>query len=101
MSMRINALREDYGLERLPDVDFGIVDAVYACADGEPLAVILHDMDLTGGDFVRNMKRLADMLQQIASALPGVPEYEGPLSVHARAAQLMINRGVVAYSGVD
>ncbi len=101
MSMRINALREDYGLERLPDVDFGIVDAVYAWADGEPLAVILHDMDLTGGDFVRNMKRLADMLQQIASALPGVPEYEGPLSVHARAAQLMINRGVVAYSGVD
>lgn len=101
MSMRINALREDYGLERLPDVDFGIVDVVYAWAEGEPLAVILHDVDLTGGDFVRNMKRLADMLQQIASALPGVPEYEGPLSTRAHAAQLMINRGVVAYSGVD
>lgn len=100
-STRINAMREDCGLERLADIDFGIVDIVYRWAEDEPLAQVLHDTDLTGGDFVRNMKRLADMLQQVATALPNVPEFDGPLAQKAHDAHLMINRGVVAYSGVD
>ena len=101
MSARINTMREDCGLERLPDIDFGIVDIVYRWAEDEPLAQVLHDTDLTGGDFVRNMKRLADMLQQVAAALPNVPEFDGPLAQKAHDAHIMINRGVVAYSGVD
>lgn len=53
-------------LEEPRQLDFGITDIVYDWAQGESLSQVLYGTDLTGGDFVRNGKRLADVLQQIA-----------------------------------
>ncbi|TPF86262.1 DEAD/DEAH box helicase [Bifidobacterium sp. UTCIF-37] len=98
---QVNALCEDHGLDPLPDLDAGILDIMYEWADGRDLADVLHGVELTGGDFVRNAKRLADVLQQIAAA----EAYLGPggesLAKRARRAVEMVNRGVVSYSGVD
>ncbi|EFA23661.1 DEAD/DEAH box helicase [Bifidobacterium gallicum DSM 20093 = LMG 11596] len=102
LDSRLNVLCEDAGMTRdLPMLDFGISDIVYEWASGDSLAEVLHDSELTGGDFVRNAKRLADVLQQISVA----QEYMGPdgaqLADTAREAYERVNRGIVAYSGVD
>ncbi|WP_101623012.1 DEAD/DEAH box helicase [Bifidobacterium parmae] len=98
---QIDVSCEDHGLDPLPDVDAGILDVMYEWADGRDLADVLHGTELTGGDFVRNAKRLVDILHQIASAEPYIGEGHADLSHRARLAADMVNRGVVAYSGVD
>ena len=98
----IDVLCEDHGLGELPQPDFGIVDIVYEWADGASLASCLRGTEMTGGDFVRTAKRLADMLQQIAMAKPLLPHDGGEALVQtAHEAADRVNRGVVAYSGVD
>ena len=93
----IDALCEDHGLPEIKQPDFGIVDIMYEWADGESLASCLRGTDMTGGDFVRTAKRLADVLQQIAMAETGSES----LSATAHKAADLVNRGIVAYSGVD
>ena len=97
----LDARCADAGLDELPPLDFGIADVVYDWAEGEGLATVLRDTDLTGGDFVRNVKRLADMLQQVASAGAYLGEGRADLAERAMQAADMVHRGVVAYSGVD
>lgn len=55
----IAMLCEDHMLEEPRQLDFGITDIVYDWAQGESLSQVLYGTDLTGGDFVRNGKRLA------------------------------------------
>lgn len=99
---QITLMCEDAHLDNaLQPLDFGIVDIVYEWASGEPLSAVLHNTDLTGGDFVRNAKRLADVLQQIAVAEPYMGEEHIRLAQCAHEAFLAVNRGIVAYSGVD
>ena len=98
---RISALCEDKGLNALPDIDFGVLDIMYEWADGMPLGDVLRDTELTGGDFVRNAKRLSDVLQQIAAAQAYLGQDADSLAERARQAVELVNRGVVAYSGVD
>lgn len=50
---------------------------------------------------MRNAKRLADVLQQIAVAEPYMGEQHAMLAARAREAFDAVNRGIVAYSGVD
>ena len=50
---------------------------------------------------MRNCKRLADVLQQIAVAEPYLTKRAGTLALVAKQAMEAVNRGVVAYSGVD
>ena len=61
----------------------------------------LSGTDLTGGDFVRGCKRLADVLQQIAVAGPYLGKRAETLAPIAKQAYENVNRGIVAYSGVD
>ena len=56
---------------------------------------------MTGGDFVRTAKRLADVLQQIAVAQPLPFDGGERLAGLTHEAADRVNRGVVAYSGVD
>lgn len=97
----IAMLCEDHVLEEPRQLDFGITDIVYEWAQGESLSQVLHGTELTGGDFVRNCKRLADVLQQIAVSGPYLAERAETLPAIARQAYDRINRGIVAYSGVD
>lgn len=97
----IAMLCEDYMLDEPRQLDFGITDVVYEWARGESLSQVLHGIDLTGGDFVRNCKRLADVLQQIAVAGPYLGARAETLAPVAKQAFESVNRGIVAYSGVD
>ena len=54
-------------LTRLPDAGFAA--AAWSWAAGQDLDVIL-DEDLTGGDFVRNVRQLIDLLRQLAEVAP-------------------------------
>jgi ATP-dependent RNA helicase HelY len=78
-------------LTRLPDP--GFVALAHAWAAGGPLGDVLEDEDLTGGDFVRTVKNLIDLLHQVGEVAP-VPA----TAQAARAAAEALNRGVVAAS---
>ena len=99
---QVLVLCEDAGMDSyLQPLDFGIVDIIYDWSCGDGLSQVLEHTELTGGDFVRNAKRLADVLQQIAAAEPYMGEQHAMLAARAREAFDAVNRGIVAYSGVD
>jgi ATP-dependent RNA helicase HelY len=69
--------------------DEGFVAVAHHWADGGGLSSVI-DEDLTGGDFVRQMKQLIDLLRQIGLVAPR------PLTASiARQAAAAIDRGVV------
>jgi ATP-dependent RNA helicase HelY len=76
---------------RLPDATFLAI--AHAWAAGESLEVVLEDDVVSGGDFVRNVKTLVDLLRQIAAV---APVRETARSASAAADALL--RGVVAAS---
>jgi len=81
---------------RLPETrrpDPGFTAAIYAWVEGGELADVLEDEEMTGGDFVRNVKQTIDLLRQIADVAP-TPE---TAAVAHRAADACL-RGVVAAS---
>ena len=55
-------------LSRLPDPTF--VAVAYAWAAGEGFAEVVEAEELSGGDFVRNIKQLIDLLRQLAEVAP-------------------------------
>ena len=102
MDEQVLTLCEANGLENyLQPLDFGIVDLIYDWAYGDSLSQVLSNSEMTGGDFVRTTKRIADVLQQIAVAEPYLGENGEQLADVARDAYERVNRGIVAYSGVD
>lgn len=97
----IGELCTDHGLEEPEQPDCGIVDVMFEWADGNSLASCLYGTDMTGGDFVRTAKRLADVLQQIAAAGPLPLDGGEALQNIAHEAADRVNRGIVSYSGVE
>ncbi|SNV22972.1 ski2-like helicase [Dermatophilus congolensis] len=71
--------------------DPGIAHLVYAWAKGRSLEVVLAEMDLAAGDFVRRCKQVVDLLDQIMAVAPTTQ-----LSRTARSAVDAVMRGVVA-----
>jgi ATP-dependent RNA helicase HelY len=66
-------------------------------AKGHSLDAVLRDTQLAPGDFVRWVKQLLDLLDQVTKAAP-----EGSrTAATAREAVGKLRRGVVAYSGVS
>ena len=66
--LQADEARAGLPLTRLPDPTF--LPLAQAWAAGEDLDVVLDDEDLSGGDFVRNVKQLIDLLRQIADVAP-------------------------------
>ena len=79
-----------YGLPESRDVDAGLVAATHAWAAGGGLGDILDTEELSGGDFVRSMKQVIDVLGQIAVVAPS-PETRAT----ARKAVDRLQRGIV------
>lgn len=73
--------------------DAGFAAAAWAWAAGQDLHLIL-DEDLTGGDFVRNVRQLVDLLRQLAEVAP-----LGATRDAARRAAEALVRGVILASG--
>jgi ATP-dependent RNA helicase HelY len=95
MGRALNVAEAAAGLPqtRLPDP--GFVGYAHAWASGRELEPLLEDQDLSGGDFVRNVKQLIDLLRQLGD-LAAVPA----TARACRTAADALFRGVVAASSV-
>ncbi len=84
--------------ERLPETrrpDPGFTQAIHAWALGDDLGDVLEDEEMTGGDFVRNVKQTIDLLRQVADVAP-----DPDTASAARAAADACLRGVIAASSI-
>ena len=70
ISYELEEIEEEAGLSvhRPPDPSF--VAVAYAWAAGEGFAEVVEAEELSGGDFVRTMKQLIDVLRQLALIAP-------------------------------
>ena len=76
---------------RAPDPTFSAI--AYAWVAGEGFAEVVSEEELTGGDFVRTMKQLIDLLRQLSTIAPSPSTRRAA----AKAAEAAF-RGVVADS---
>ena len=91
----LNAAEDDAGLPLTRPPDPGFATLAFAWAEGEDLADVIGDEEISGGDFVRNTKQLIDLLRQVGETAPV------EATAHAaRAAADQLMRGVVAASSV-
>jgi ATP-dependent RNA helicase HelY len=90
----LDGIEKDHKLAFLREPDLGFAWTAHAWARGRPLEQVLSS-DLTPGDFVRAVKQLIDLLDQVAAAAGRTP-----VAATARSAISALRRGVVAYSSV-
>lgn len=91
----LNGAEEDAGLPLTRPPGPGFVVLAREWAEGEDLATIVGDGEVTGGDFVRNIKQLIDLLRQIGDLAP-----DPATARSAREGAGRLLRGVVAASSV-
>jgi ATP-dependent RNA helicase HelY len=92
----LDRLERDHRLDGPRRPDFGFAWAAWRWASGAALDDVLEESELAAGDFVRNVKQLIDLTDQVADAAG-----PGPLRDAARLALGSLRRGVVAYSSVS
>ena len=92
----LDALERENKLDFLREPDLGFAWAAYRWAEGAPLDEVLDETDLAAGDFVRWVKQLLDLADQVADAAG-----DTPLRRTARKTSDALRRGVVAYSSVS
>ncbi len=95
LAAELNAAEDEAGLPLTRRPDPGFVGLAHAWAAGEELAEVIEDEEISGGDFVRNVKQLIDLLRQLGEVAPDPNTSSG-----ARAAADRLLRGVVAASSV-
>ena len=91
---RIARAERERGLPLTRPPHAGFVLACHGWASGRPLGELIEDSDLSGGDFVRIMKMVIDVLSQLAEVAPDL----GTRSAAASAVDAL-RRGVVADFG--
>ena len=95
LAAELNQAEEEAGLPLTRSLDPGFFAAAYGWAAGEDLAEVITEEDLSGGDFVRNIKVLIDLLRQM-----GTVATEPATAKTARDAADRLFRGVVVASSV-
>ncbi|MGH9179805.1 MAG: DEAD/DEAH box helicase [Acidimicrobiales bacterium] len=91
----LHAAEEEAGLPPTRDPDPGFVALAAAWAWGEELEDVIAGEEISGGDFVRNVKQLIDLLRQLGEVAP-----DPATASAARSAADHLFRGVVAASSV-
>jgi len=86
----VQRLESAYGLPESRDIDAGLLAATHGWAAGGGLGDILDTEELSGGDFVRSMKQVIDVLGQIAIMAP-----LSSTRATAREAVEVVQRGIV------
>ncbi len=89
----LDAVERNHRLSFLREPDLGFAWAAYRWAGGASLEEVLDEVELAPGDFVRWVKQLLDLSEQIADAAG-----DSVLRHTAREAVRAMRRGVVAYS---
>jgi len=92
----LDGLEREHRLDFLREPDLGFAWAAYRWAEGASLDEVLTETDLAAGDFVRWVKQLLDLADQVADAAG-----DTELRTTARRAAGALRRGVVAYSSVS
>jgi ATP-dependent RNA helicase HelY len=92
----LSGIEREHRLDFLRRPDAGLAWAAYRGAEGDDLADVLGESDLTAGDFVRWVKQLIDLCGQVADAAG-----PGPLRDNARDVVRRIRRGVVAVAPME
>jgi ATP-dependent RNA helicase HelY len=92
----LDQAEHDAQLDFLREPDAGFAYVAWRWAKGHTLDAVLVDAAQAPGDFVRWMKQLIDLLDQISDAAPE----SSPVRQTAAQAVRALRRGVVAYSGV-
>jgi ATP-dependent RNA helicase HelY len=90
---RLDSLEREHRLSFLREPDVGFAAAAYRWAGGATLEDVLDETDLAPGDFVRWVKQVLDLTEQIADAAG-----DSNLRTTAREVVRSMRRGVVAYS---
>ena len=86
----VQRLESAYGLPETRDIDAGLVAGTHGWAAGGGLGDILGTEELSGGDFVRSMKQVIDVLSQVATVA------QNPTTRStARHAIDLVRRGIV------
>jgi ATP-dependent RNA helicase HelY len=93
LARELNADEHEAGLTLTRVPDPGFVALAHAWAAGEDLDEVLDDEIVSGGDFVRNVKQLIDLLRQVGDAAPS-----RDTARNARLAADALFRGVVSAS---
>lgn len=91
LALTVAADERRVGLPATRRPDFGFFALAHAWASGRDLERLLAD-DLPGGDFVRTIKQLLDLLRQVADT-------DAPCAAVAAEAAVAMQRGVVLASG--
>jgi ATP-dependent RNA helicase HelY len=91
---RLDALEREHRLSFLREPDLGFAWAAYRWAGGAELEDVLDEVDLAPGDFVRWVKQVVDLAEQVADAAG-----PGHLRETAREVVRSLRRGVVALAG--
>ncbi len=91
----LDGIERGHKLSFLREPDLGFAWAAHAWASGRPLGVVLGE-ETTPGDFVRAVKQLIDLLDQIRAAAG-----QSPLADTAATAIRSLRRGAVAYTSVQ
>ncbi|MDQ2754913.1 MAG: RNA helicase, partial [Actinomycetota bacterium] len=95
LAAQLNQSELDSGLPLTRRPEPGFVGFAHSWASGDDLAGVIEDEDISGGDFVRNVKQLIDLLRQLSDQAP-----LATTSGAAREAADRLFRGVVAASSV-
>jgi ATP-dependent RNA helicase HelY len=93
----LRGVESDAGLTFLRQPDPGFAWLAWRWAKGHSLDAVLRDTQLAPGDFVRWVKQLLDLLDQVTKAAPE----DSRTAKTAREALGKLRRGVVAYSGLN
>ncbi len=95
LAFDLNAAEAAAGLPLTRTPDPGFFAAAHGWASGDDLADVIADEVVTGGDFVRNVKQLIDLLRQLGIVAPDKRTADA-----ASEAADRLFRGVVAASSV-
>jgi superfamily II RNA helicase len=94
----IEAVQRRVGLHRPARIQSGFVAAVFRWASGDDdwARIVAHSFGGHEGDLIRAMRRLIDLLRQIAEG----PEVPGDVAAAAGAAARVLDRGIVLESAL-
>jgi ATP-dependent RNA helicase HelY len=89
----LNSAEEEAGLPLTRPPEPGFMSLAYGWAAGGDLEALIEGAEVSGGDFVRNVKQLVDLLRQLGEVSP-----DPATAATARSAADRLFRGVVAAS---
>ena len=89
LAKELRAVEEEVGVRPFRDLDAGFVAPAVRWAQGSSLEDAIGDLELSGGDFVRNIKQCIDLLDQLDDVCAD------PLAASLTLAVRALRRGIV------